>query len=121
MFKLKLIKGLSYSGIISATAKNPFVTVDDEKTALAAVETGYFKIVECSEKIPDGKNDENNSGENKSEDKDWRKLNKDALIVFANEHNIDVSFCKNQDERIAIIEAALKDDIVEDPFNPDEV
>lgn len=105
MFKLKLIKGLSYSGIVSATAKNPYVTVDNEEIALAAVETGYFKIVERSENIPDGKN-----GENKAENKDWKKLNKDELITFANEHNIDVSSCKNQDERIAIIEAALDND-----------
>lgn len=106
MFKLKLVKGLSYSGIVSATAKDPFVTVDSEETALAAVETGYFEIVERSENIPDGKNGESNSGENK----DWKKLNKDELIAFANEHNIDVSSCKNQDERIAIIEAALAND-----------
>lgn len=106
MFKLKLIKGLSYSGIVSATAKNPYVTVDNEEIALAAVETGYFEIVERSENIPGGKNGESNSGENK----DWKKLNKDELITFANEHNIDVSSCKNQDERIAIIEAALAND-----------
>lgn len=105
MFKLKLIKGLSYSGIVSATAKNPYITVDNEETALAAVETGYFKIVERPEKIDDGKgNGGNNDG------KDWKKLNKDDLIAFADEHNIDVSSCKNQDERIAIIEAALDND-----------
>lgn len=105
MFKLKLIKGLSYSGIVLATAKEPFVIVDNEETALAAVETGYFKIVEHSENIPDEKN-----GENKAANKDWKKLNKEELIAFANEHNIDVSSCKNQDERIALIETALADD-----------
>lgn len=105
MFKLKLVKGLSYSGIVSATAKDPFVTVDSEETALAAVETGYFEIVERSENIPDGKN-----GESKEAHKDWKKLNKEELIAFANEHNIDVSSCKNQDERIALIETALADD-----------
>lgn len=107
MFKLKLIKGLSYNGIVSATAKNPYVTVDDEQTALAAVDTGYFKIVEKAEKENDG---QKANGSNKEEPKDWRKLNKDDLIAFANEHNIDVSECKNQDERIAIIEASLADD-----------
>ncbi len=115
MFKLKLIKGLSYSGIVSATAKEPFVTVDNEETALAAVETGYFKIVEHTEDIPDGKMGKINDGENK----DWKKLNKDDLIAFANENNIDVSSCKNQDERIAIIEAALanEDGTIDDLFN----
>ncbi len=115
MFKLKLIKGLSYSGIVSATSKNPYVTVDNEETALAAVETGYFKIVERSENIPDEKTGKINDGESK----DWKKLNKDDLIAFANEHNIDVSSCKNQDERIAIIEAALanEDGTIDDLFN----
>lgn len=113
MFKLKLIKGLSYNGIVSATAKNPYITVDDEETALAAVDTGYFKIVEKAEKGNDGQN--NNGGQaddgtNKEEPKDWKKFNKDDLIAFANEHNIDVSGCKNQDERIAIIEVALADE-----------
>lgn len=113
MFKLKLIKGLSYNGIVSATAKNPYITVDDEKIALAAVDTGYFKIVEKPEKGNDGQN--NNGGQaddgaNKEEPKDWKQFNKDDLIAFANEHNIDVSSCKNQSERIAIIEAALADD-----------
>lgn len=115
MFKLKLIKGLSYNGIVSATAKNPYVTVDDKKTALAAVDTGYFKIVDNSKKDNDG---QNANGTNNENPKDWKKLNKDDLIAFANEHNIDVSACKNQDERIAIIEAVLADDCkVDDPFN----
>lgn len=113
MFKLKLIKGLSYNGIVSATAKNPYITVDDEETALAAVDTGYFKIVERAEKGNDGQNNNDGQGDNgtnKEEPKDWKKFNRDDLIAFANEHNIDVSGCKNQDERIAIIEAALADD-----------
>ena len=113
MFKLKLIKGLSYNGIVSATAKNPYVTVDNEETALAAVATGYFKIVERAPKN-DGNNDNG-----KEKDNDWKKLNRDDLIAFANEHNIDVSACKNQDERIALIEASLANDgnKIDDLFN----
>lgn len=45
-YHLKLIKSLSYSGIVNATKKNPDVYVDDKATADAAVATGYFELVE---------------------------------------------------------------------------
>lgn len=45
MYHLKLIKGLSYSGIVSATQKNPDVYVPDETIANKALATGYFKLV----------------------------------------------------------------------------
>lgn len=48
MFHLKLCKGLSYSGIVSATKENPDVFVEEERTALAAVSTGYFRLLEVS-------------------------------------------------------------------------
>lgn len=47
MYHLKLIKALSYTGIVKATRKNPDVFVEDKATADAAVATGYFKLVEC--------------------------------------------------------------------------
>ncbi|WP_176713715.1 hypothetical protein [Pseudobacillus wudalianchiensis] len=50
MTKLKLIKALSYSGIVSADARNPFVEVKTKKEAEEAVKTGYFKIVNEEEK-----------------------------------------------------------------------
>lgn len=52
MIHLKLCKALSYSGIVSATKAAPDVFVEDEKTALAAVSTGYFKIVEGDTPTP---------------------------------------------------------------------
>jgi len=45
MVRIKLINALSYMGAVEATAKNPFVDVDDVATANAAVATGYFEIV----------------------------------------------------------------------------
>lgn len=46
MFKLKLKNTLSYSGVVSADEKNPFVEVKAKGEADAAVATGYFDIVE---------------------------------------------------------------------------
>lgn len=46
MYHIRLAKALSYSGIVSATKKNPDVFVEDKATADAAVATGYFVHVE---------------------------------------------------------------------------
>lgn len=49
MYHLKLIKSLSYHGIVKATKENPDVYTDDEATATAAVATGFFELVESPE------------------------------------------------------------------------
>jgi hypothetical protein len=49
MFHLKLIKALSYTGVITATSRNPDVFTEDKATADAAVATGYFKLIEEQE------------------------------------------------------------------------
>lgn len=46
MYHLKLIKGASYTGIVSATAKNPDVYTDSKAKADAAVASGFFVLVE---------------------------------------------------------------------------
>lgn len=46
MYHLKLIKALSYCGVVTATKKNPDVFTEDKATADAAVATGYFKLME---------------------------------------------------------------------------
>lgn len=45
MYHLKLIKALSYTGIVKATRKTPDVFVEDKATADTAVATGYFELV----------------------------------------------------------------------------
>ena len=45
MYHLKLVKGLSYNGVVSASQKNPDVYVLEETLANQAVATGYFKLV----------------------------------------------------------------------------
>lgn len=49
MYHLKLIKSLSYTGIVKATQKKPDVFVEDKAIADAAVATGYFKLLESRE------------------------------------------------------------------------
>jgi len=45
VYTLKLIKGLSYSGVVKASQKHPYVQTEDEATANAAVASGYFELV----------------------------------------------------------------------------
>lgn len=45
-YHLKLVKALSYYGVIKATREHPDVFVEDEATAKAAVASGYFRVVE---------------------------------------------------------------------------
>lgn len=52
MYHLKLIKSLSYTGVVTATKKNPDVFVEDKATADTAVATGYFKLLEEVEATP---------------------------------------------------------------------
>ena len=48
-YHLKLIKALSYCGVVTATRQHPDVFVEDKATADEAVATGYFKLVEGEE------------------------------------------------------------------------
>lgn len=48
-YHLKLSKGLSYCGVVSATKKSPDVFVEDKATADVALASGYFKLVEAFE------------------------------------------------------------------------
>lgn len=54
MYHLKLMKALSFTGIVTATKENPDVYVEDKAIADRAVATGYFKLVESEEAHLDG-------------------------------------------------------------------
>lgn len=43
MYHLRLTKGLSYHGVVSATKKSPDVYTDDEAVYAAALASGYFE------------------------------------------------------------------------------
>lgn len=54
MYHLKLMKALSFTGIVTATKENPDVYVEDKAIADRAVATGYFKLVGSGEAHLDG-------------------------------------------------------------------
>jgi len=131
MFKLTLIKALSYSGgregHISATAKKPDITVETQDEASELVATGYFKLVESdgtnsgavvgaggSEGDPGaasgaGMTDEEKAAaELDAELKMIDKMTKDELIAYAEKNSVDLSTCTNNDQRKEALKAAAK-------------
>lgn len=99
--KIRLIKVRSYSGYgVTATVKKPAVDVDTA-TGRILISTGYF----AEDESPDGEY-------NKPEEPEYTaagiaKMKKDELIAFAQEHNINMEGCSNQDERIERVKGAL--------------
>ena len=53
MIRLRLTHGLSHdNGLVSATQKNPIVTVEDEAAARFCVDSGFFEIIGNDESQP---------------------------------------------------------------------
>ncbi len=90
---LKLVKGKSYNGIISASVDKPLVTVNDEAIAKKAIASGYF------EKVFHPVEDDN-------EAEDLSKLKVAELKKIAGKENVDISNCVKKDEIIAEIKKA---------------
>lgn len=104
MFKLKLKNLLSYSGVVSASERNPFVEVKTKEQADEAIATGYFDIVEVAEKALEINIVSGESGVHTAAS--LKKLNaesqKSILDHFAFELNNNEE-ANNEDERIALI------------------
>ena len=105
MYKVKLIKGLSYTGAVHATKDNPYVDVESKEAADAAVATGYFELVEATadDNTDGGKND--NSGAT-----DLDKMTVPQLKAYAAEKGIDLEGASRKDDIIAKIAAAATAD-----------
>ena len=100
MYKVKLIKGLSYTGAVHATKEDPYVDVEDKKTADAVVATGYFELVE---ETADSNND---GGNEQSGATDYNKMTVPQLEAYAAEKGIDLEGASRKAEIIAKIAAA---------------
>jgi len=93
MYRVKLIKGRSYTGAIRATQEQPFVDVEDKAIAEAAVATGYFELVEAEG------DDDNGSA-------DISKMTVPQLEQYAKDNNIDLGGATKKADIIKAIEAA---------------
>lgn len=106
MYHLKLIKALSYTGIVKATRKNPDIFVEDKATADAAVATGYFKLVEG---VSDGEA-ETQTAHLDREQLEGMKF--DDLKRMATDMGIDIKGLKSKND---IVEAIVAVEVVLGP------
>jgi hypothetical protein len=113
MVRIKLLKGLSYSGVVSATKKSPYVTTDED-TAKEAVATGYFGYVPEAVSTSSTDTTAENTAEDQEENdlppatedkvqKPIEKMTKPELEAYAEANGIDISSCTNNEQRIALI------------------
>ncbi len=100
-YHLRLCKALSYCGAVSATKDNPDVFVDDKATADAAAATGYFKLINDTDKTEDGK--EVNTGQGKTLD----EMNISELETFAAFKDISLKGITKKADIIAKLKSEL--------------
>ena len=115
MYHLKLIKALSYYGVVKATKKNPDVYTEDKATADAAVASGYFKLVDEAQEPPEGgeEKEPGEGGGNKEPGKKLEEMTVPELETFAAYKNISL---KGISKKADII-AKLKDELGEETEN----
>ena len=111
MYHLRLVKSLSYSGIVYATKEKPDVYVPEKDQADRLVASGYFALVSDEEntdaeiKQPAYENaGETDLFEDDEQEKgdaimlELQKMTKDELISYAKDSGIDLTGCNKKDE-----------------------
>lgn len=109
MYHLKLIKALSYYGVVKATKKNPDVYTEDKATADAAVASGYFKLVDEAQEPPEGgeEKEPGEGGGNKEPGKKLEEMTVPELETFAAYKNISLKGISKKADIIAKLKAEL--------------
>lgn len=100
MYHLRLIKASSYSGIVTATRKNPDVFVEDQATADKVVATGYFQLIEGDGEVTD-------NGEETPAEKALKDMSMAELETYAAYHDISLKGTRSKAVAIAKIEDAM--------------
>lgn len=106
MYHLKLIKSLSYHGIVKATKENPDVYTDDEATATAAVATGFFKLVESAaqqDSQPAAEPEESEQG------KTLEEMTVAEIETFATYYGVSLKGINTKAKKIAHLRETLGD------------
>lgn len=102
-YHLKLVKALSYCGVVTATQKNPDVYVENKAIVDKAVSTGYFKLIEGMEETPNG-------GDAETQGKTLEEMTVSELETFAAYKGVSL---KGITKKVDII-AKLKEELGEE-------
>lgn len=107
MYHLKLVKGLSYTGVVEATKQHPDVFVEDKATADAAVASGYFAIVKDGEDKMPGSEDGSQEGEKEVQGKALEKMTASELETFAAYKGVSLKGLTKKADMIAKLKEEL--------------
>lgn len=103
MYHLRLCKALSYTGIVSATKKEPDVYTEDKAVAEKAVASGYFELV------GDSGEPEAAGGQEEENEVDYEGLSgmtKAELTAYAAERGISLEGCTTKADMLEAISIA---------------
>ena len=107
MYHLRLIKGLSYLGSLSATKKEPDVFTEDEAAVEEATASGYFELI--GGVVSDGAAELETEPETEPEENPdleaLAAMSKAELTAFAEEHEIDLAGCRTKADIFEAISA----------------
>ena len=104
-YHLKLVKALSYCGVVKATQQHPDVFVDDKATADEAVATGYFKLAEDVAEIPDDKEEK--------QSKTLEEMTVPELESFASYKGVSLKGITKKADIIAMLREEMGDEETE--------
>ena len=109
MYHLRLYKGRSYCGVVSATKEKPDVFVEDKAIADAAVATGYFKLIEEAEEPTEGGEDKEpgEGGVDKEPGKKLEEMTVPELETFAAYNGISLKGISKKADIIAKLKEEL--------------
>lgn len=107
MYHLKLIKSLSYHGIVKATKENPDVYTDDEEVADAAVATGFFELAESP--TPQNVSEAEPGASEQKHGKTLEEMTVAEIETFATYYGVSLKGIKGKAKIIAHLRETLGD------------
>ena len=113
MYHIRLIKGMSYSGAVTATRRHPDVFTENEAEYTSAMKSGYFEdLTGADEKAGPGKENPGEEDvkepgkENPGEEDTFSDMNVDELKAYAEANGISLAGAKKEAEILSAIREA---------------
>lgn len=113
MYHIRLIKGMSYSGAVTATRRHPDVFTENEAEYTSAMKSGYFEdLTGADEKAGPGKENPGEEDvkepgkENPGEKDTFSDMNVDELKAYAEANGISLAGAKKKAEILSAIREA---------------
>lgn len=110
MVKVKMIKGRSYHGAVTTNRKNQFAECSEE-VADSLIESGHFSLigeVTDEDAMEDHEDVGSASAQEQLNGKSISRMNTEELVAFAEKIGVDISSCKNNEEKKALLKIASK-------------